>query len=211
MNSFRPPHHSRYRSPLRRALAAGAVTAAGLVLAACGGDGSGSSSGGGHNDADVHFAQGMIPHHRQTVMMSEIAVGNASSPGKASAEEVRSLAEEILRAQQPEIDAMTGWLEEWEEKVPPGMSGVNEGHHGGVAPVPGMMSQEQMEQLVSATGDDFDTLYLTLMIEHHEGALEMAGTEREDGDHGPARELAKEIMESHGEEITRMRELLDGR
>ncbi|SFD52764.1 DUF305 domain-containing protein [Streptomyces aidingensis] len=205
MNSARTCFRS-VRPRFRHAVRTAAVAAAGVLLAACG---SGSGSGGGHNDADVHFAQDMIPHHRQTMVMSEIAVGNASSPAKASAEEVRALAEELLQAQQPEIDTMTGWLESWEEEVPPGMSGVDQGHHGGVAPAPGMMSQERMEELVAATGDSFDTRFLTMMTEHHEGALEIARAERDQGDYGPARELAQDIIDSRTDELTRMRELLE--
>src|SRR5262245_14771662 len=82
---------------------------------------------GSFNDADVTFAQNMIPHHQQAVQMAKMAARRASDP------EVKQLAAQIKGAQDPEIQTMTGWLTAWSKPVMP--SG---GHHGMV--MPGMMS-----------------------------------------------------------------------
>ena len=66
----------------------------------------------GHNDADIAFAQRMIPHHAQAIEMAAMATTHATSP------EVRELADNIKQAQQPEIDQMTGWLQTWGGRSP---------------------------------------------------------------------------------------------
>jgi uncharacterized protein (DUF305 family) len=203
------------RSLARRAgLVATAVTAA-LVLAACGSDnGSDTGSGartpasasaedtaGAHNDQDVSFAQEMIPHHQQAIQMSKMAATQASSA------EVKDLASRIEKAQDPEIETMSGWLESWGEDVPSSMPGMN---HGGsdASGMPGMMDTEDMDKLMGASGKDFDTMFLTMMVEHHEGAVEMATTEKDKGQYGPAKELAADIITAQTAEIEEMNKLL---
>lgn len=93
-----------------------AVLAA-LTVAGCGNDtdsnGSTGSGGAQFNDADVTFTQSMIPHHEQAVEMATMAQERASSA------EVKQLADKIAAAQGPEIDTMTGWLEDWGQDVSP--------------------------------------------------------------------------------------------
>ncbi|MEU3200205.1 MULTISPECIES: DUF305 domain-containing protein [unclassified Streptomyces] len=208
------------RSLVRRAaLGVTAVTAT-LVLAACGnGDassdnGSGTKtsapasaeeSAGAHNDQDVDFAQGMIPHHQQAVQMAQMAQSRASSA------EVKDLASRIKKAQAPEIETMSGWLKAWGEDVPSSMPGMDHGGHGddGSSDMPGMMGTEDMDQLMEASGHDFDTMFLTMMIEHHEGAVDMAATEKDKGRRGPAKTLADDIITAQTVEIEEMNELLD--
>ncbi|MFI2642484.1 DUF305 domain-containing protein [Streptomyces sp. NPDC018610] len=221
------------RSPLRRSLlrpaaaVAVAVTAA-LVLTACGGDGGSASphrpghgtgaaapSAGhtGHNAQDVAFAQQMIPHHRQAVAMAALA------PTRANSQQVKDLAAKIRKAQDPEIDTMTGWLRDWDAAVPdadasamadmPGMDHSGSGHS--AAPMPGMMSDADMSGLEKMSGDAFDRAFLRMMIGHHEGALAMARTERAQGDYGPAIALAKSIVTSQSAEISGMRKMLGER
>ncbi|WP_338932802.1 DUF305 domain-containing protein [Streptomyces netropsis] len=181
-----------------------------LVLAGCGGNGdSGRPSAtaqasvtvpaGQHNRADVAFAQGMIPHHRQAIVMAEMAENHASSDA------VKALAEKIKKAQAPEIDTMTAWLNAWGEPVPRGMSGTG---HGSPTGMPGMMTDRQMDDLRGATGSPFDRMFLTMMIAHHEGAIDMAGTEKEQGQYGPAKQLAGTIITSQSAEIAQMRTML---
>lgn len=146
------------------------------------------------NDADVEFAQGMIPHHEQAVEMADLADGRAESP------EVTDLAERIKAAQDPEIEQMTGWLEEWGQEVPEGMD------HGGMD---GMMSDDDMTSLEEASGAEFDEMFLTMMIEHHEGAIAMAETELEDGQNADAKELAQTIIDAQQAEIEEMQGILD--
>ncbi|MFI7356419.1 DUF305 domain-containing protein [Streptomyces avidinii] len=200
--------------PRRAALAATAV-AAGLVLAACGSDNTTNTAGTApatttasapseadrHNQADVTFAQGMIPHHRQAILMSDMVAAHGASP------DVKALAEKIKKAQTPEIETMSGWLNAWGEKVPTGVSMDGMGH-GDDSGMPGMMDDQDMDRLGNARGNAFDTMFLTMMIEHHEGAIAMAKTEKQQGAYGPAKALADDIITSQTAEITQMRSML---
>lgn len=78
----------------------------------------------------------------------------------------------------------------------------------GMESMPGMMSEDQMAQLEAAEGADFDELFLTMMIEHHEGAIDMAAAEQEDGQNAEAIALAQKIEADQTAEISTMRELL---
>ncbi|MFI8187734.1 DUF305 domain-containing protein [Streptomyces sp. NPDC085946] len=213
---------STLRTLTRRAALGAVASAAALVLAACGGDGGGhaghgtapsastgasaaagaDAAGGAHNAQDVAFAQGMIPHHRQALEMARLAAGRASSA------EVEELAARIEKAQDPEIRTMTGWLEAWGEDVPEAASGTGHGGHEAHAGMAGMMSEEDMAGLAKASGEAFDTMFLTLMVEHHEGAVEMAAEQRAEGRYGPAKELADDVVTAQTAEIREMKELL---
>ncbi|KUL22165.1 DUF305 domain-containing protein [Streptomyces regalis] len=203
------------RSLIRRAALGATAAAAALVLAACGGDGSDTGSGaqtsasastedtaGAHNDQDVSFAQDMIPHHQQAIQMSKMAASQASSA------EVKDLAARIEKAQGPEIETMSGWLKAWGEDVPSSMPGMDHGGHSGSSDMPGMMDTEDMDELMAASGTDFDTMFLTMMVEHHEGAVEMATTEKDKGQYGPAKKMADDIITAQNAEIEEMNKLL---
>ena len=152
-----------------------------------------------HNDADVAFAQGMIPHHEQALEMAALAADNASD------ERVEDLAAQIEAAQGPEIEEMQAWLAAWDEEAPAdGEHG--EGHEGDSG---GMMSEEDMTALEDATGGEFDRMFLEMMIEHHTGAIEMADTEIADGEFPDALELAETIKSAQEAEITEMESLLE--
>ncbi|MBC7307258.1 MAG: DUF305 domain-containing protein [Dietzia sp.] len=202
-------------SRARRAAVVVAALGSALVLAACGAEDSGSGAGSGatasasasdtagaHNDQDVDFAQGMIPHHQQAVQMAEMAATRASSA------EVKDLASRIQQAQDPEIQTMSGWLEAWGEDVPSGMPDMDHGGHSGGTDMPGMMGTEDMDELMGASGGGFDTMFLTMMVEHHEGAVEMAQTEKDKGRYGPAKKLADDIITAQQAEIEEMNQLL---
>jgi uncharacterized protein (DUF305 family) len=192
---------------MRKTLAAIALLAtAGLTLTACGedtnGDSTGTESSAAFNDADVTFAQQMIPHHEQAVEMAQMAQGRASS------EDVLSLAADIEAAQGPEIDTLQGWLETWGEDVPAsGMEHGDMGHDssGGMS---GMMDEEQMSDLMAAAGADWDQMFLEMMTEHHEGAIEMAEVEVDQGENPDAVALAEKIASDQQAEITQMQQLL---
>ncbi|MGI5376870.1 DUF305 domain-containing protein [Streptomyces sp. CA-251387] len=213
---------SSTRTLVRRAALAVTAATAALVLAACGGDNGGSDSGAAakesatssadstagasadaHNDQDVSFAQGMIPHHQQAVEMAEMAADRASSA------QVKDLAARIRKAQDPEIETMSGWLKAWGEDVPLAMPGMDHsGGHSGGSGMAGMMDQKDMDELMKASGKAFDTMFLTMMVEHHEGAVEMATTEKEKGQYGPATDLADAIITAQTAEIQEMNKLL---
>lgn len=186
---------------MRKTLVAVALLgAAGLTLTACGED---SDSTSAFNDADVTFAQQMIPHHEQAVEMAQMAQGQASS------EDVLSLAEDIEAAQGPEIATLRGWLETWGEDVPAsGMEHGDMGHDSG-DPMPGMMDEQQMSDLTAASDATWDQMFLEMMIEHHEGAVEMAEVEVEQGEDPDAVALASKIISDQKAEIALMLELLD--
>ncbi|MFC7839935.1 DUF305 domain-containing protein [Streptomyces sp. NPDC057382] len=207
----------RTRSLFRRTAVVAAAGTAALVLAACGGDGDDSSGHGGHgsnsaspaasasasqgqhNAADVAFAAGMIPHHRQAVEMADLA------PERAQSAEVKKLAADIKKAQDPEIRTLSGWLTSWGEKVP-AEGAMDHSMHGGESG--GMMTMQEMDQLEKTSGKAFDTAFMEMMIKHHEGAVEMAETEQADGAHGPAKKMAGQIITSQSAEIEQMNKLL---
>ena len=169
-----------------------------FTLAACG-SGADSGSAPSHNAQDVSFAQGMIPHHRQAVEMAELASGRASS------REVEDLAARVRKAQGPEITTMTGWLKSWDEKVPEAMPGMDHSAHSGMA---GMMDDADMGKLEKASGEEFDAMFLSLMVEHHEGAVEMATTEKAKGEYEDATAMAGDIVTAQNAEIAEMKKLL---
>lgn len=195
--------------PTRRSLAAIAVALATISLGACSSDDGGSTEGQAsgasaeaeHNDADVTFVQGMIPHHEQAIEMAQLAARNAED------ERVIELAEGIEAAQAPEIEQMRGWLEAWGESEDGGMDDM--GHGGDSDSAMGQMSGEDMAALESASGAVFDQMFLEMMIEHHEGAIEMAETESADGQDTEAVELAETIIAAQQAEIDEMQGLLE--
>ena len=198
----------------RFTLPALALAAAGL-LGACGDDsgsqaGSGSASGSAATAhattdaraADIRFAQQMIPHHAQAVEMA------AMVPDSGSAD-ILALATAIEATQQPEIDRMTALLSGWGEDVPGAGGGGHEGH-GASDPegMAGMMSADDLEALGATTGAEFERTWLTMMIEHHQGAITMAEAELADGSDPDARALAQEIVDAQLAEIVDMEQLL---
>ena len=209
-----------------RTAALALAAAAPFLLVACGDD-SGESAAdipesADFNAADVEFATQMIPHHAQALEMVEMAEGRDLSP------EVADLVERIGAAQAPEIEQMAAWLEEWDQPVPEtdgmGMDmdhgdmdhgdmdhGSDDGMDDGMdmdGDMPGMMSDAEMDDLDAAAGDAFERMWLAMMIEHHEGAIEMAQTELEDGEDTDALDLAQSIADSQAAEVEEMQALL---
>ncbi|MEU6183275.1 DUF305 domain-containing protein [Streptomyces coeruleorubidus] len=219
--------HALNRRLSRRLAVVGAVTAGGLLLAACGGDdmkgmdhGSGSSASasptqttgespapGAFNDADVMFAQMMIPHHEQALEMARLADGRASDA------EIKTLAAEIEKAQDPEIRTMKSWLKAWgkPESAGESMPGMDHGsggtdHGSGMS---GMMSDEDMKKLEAAKGTEFDRMFAQLMIEHHKGAITMAEDEQEKGRDATAKKLAADVVKTQSAEVEKFEKILD--
>jgi uncharacterized protein (DUF305 family) len=121
------------------------------------------------SQADVEFVQGMILHHSQAVEMTALI------PSHTENRELRSLGARICRSQSDEIKFMKRWLAVRGEPVQapmPEMSDL-EMSGGRMALMPGMLSSEQIKALRAAKGSEFDRLFMTGMIQHHEGALTM--------------------------------------
>ena len=153
-----------------------------------------------HNDADVTFAQMMTIHHEGALEMAKLAAQEAES------EDVKQLAATIEAAQLPEIELMESWLTDWEEPLEPS------GHAGmdmGGMDMNGMSQEEVMDELEQQTGADFDNQFLTAMIAHHEGAVEMSEEELTDGLNPQALELAQQIIDAQQGEIQQMQQLLE--
>lgn len=199
------------------ALPAAALTA--LVLAGCGSDdtpaaapasattatapsaSSSAEASAEHNDADIQFAQMMIPHHRQAIDMAKMASTRASSP------DVKALAAKIQTAQDPEIQTMSTWLLAWKAAVPTGMPGMDDGGMS-MPSMPGAMSDADMKKLESLSGAAFDKEFLTSMTAHHKGAIQMAQEEQKNGKNSEAVALAAKIVTDQTAEIAEIQKLL---
>ena len=203
-----------------RALGAVALTLTlGAGLTACGDDTSDTSSKAEvsateHNDADVTFASDMITHHAQALSMVDLTLERDLDP------EVQALAEDIRDAQGPEIETVADWLTTWGEDVPDTMRDhANAGHDMGDMSdtmddmghddMPGMMTAEDIDELENASDVEFQDMWLEMMVEHHEGAIEMAETEQADGQFKDAVDLAGQIIDAQKQEIETMQGLLD--
>ena len=150
-----------------------------------------------YTDEDVEFVTEMVPHHAQALEMVELAPERAEDP------RVRSLAERIAAGQRPEIAAMQAWLEQ--RGLPAPETGGGHGSHGD--DMQGMATGEQMTRLLAADGGQFDRLFLSMMIRHHEGALAMADR-LGGGTHPIVTDMAKDVAATQAVEIARMQEVL---
>lgn len=150
------------------------------------------------NDADVMFAQMMIPHHEQAIELSDMAL----DPQIGASDVVRDLANRIKAAQDPEIDQMTSLLESWGESTAMDSSM----DHGSM--MSGMLSVDELDALAQLRGADFDRAWLEAMVAHHEGAIEMADDVLRDGTNEQIRALAEAITSAQKAEIDEMRGLL---
>lgn len=183
------------------------VAVAGLLLAGCSTTNVTSTStpaaDASFNAADVEFAQSMIPHHEQAVMMSTMVQTQSSDP------KVKVLAADIKAAQKPEIDQMRAWLDDWGVAELDAGGHMAMGHGSGGMDMPGMMSDTELSDLNSAAATSFDEMFLTMMIEHHEGAIEMAKTVKTDGKDPEVAVLADAIIKTQAAEIATMQRWLD--
>ena len=161
--------------------------------------GSPSAAAVQHNAQDVTFAREMIPHHASAIAMAKLAQQQAGGP------EVKALAGRIEEAQGPEIAEMSGWLRSWNEPVPDATDPMD---HSGAGGHTAGMGPAEMQKLMAARGATFDRMFLTMMIRHHQDAVDMSEREQARGQFAPAKELARSIAESQTKEIEEMRQLL---
>lgn len=191
---------------IRAAATSALALSAALLLSGCataaddgsmpGMDHGSSSPSAGADEADAMFASMMIVHHEQAIEMSDIVL---AAEGIDPA--VTELAQRIKAAQGPEIEQLEGWLDEWgispDDREASGMD------HGD-----GMMSEDDLTALRAADGPEASRLFLEQMIVHHEGAVEMAQAQIDDGSDPEAVELAHTIVDAQTDEIQEMKDLL---
>lgn len=147
------------------------------------------------NSADFRYAQMMIEHHAQALVMTELA------PERASQSTVKRLAERIAAGQKPEIGAMEGWLKR--------NGGDKRKQHHDHSGMPGMATEAQLKELRGAEGKAFDKLFLELMITHHQGAITMATEALTEGNDIFVEEMASDVVAQQTVEIDRMRGMMD--
>ncbi len=187
-----------------------------IALSACGGSSDSTSdtnpkttdsasagateAAGEFNDADVMFAQMMIPHHEQAIEMADIAL----DPAVGASEAIKDLATRIKAAQDPEIATMKGYLEAWGRPTMPD-DGMD---HGSM--MEGMLSVEELDELAGLTGADFDARWAAAMIAHHKGAVAMADDVLTDGINADTKALAEAIVSAQQAEIDELTPLSGG-
>jgi uncharacterized protein (DUF305 family) len=188
-------------------LSAIALTTAALLLGACGSSDMGSMDMGSSdstsmdmgysipesadfNDADVMFAQMMIPHHEQAIEMSDIAL----DPNTGASAAVIALATQIKGAQDPEISQMKNLLTTW--GMPMEMGSMD---HSSM--MDGMLSLEDMDSLGQLKGAEFDKAWAKGMIAHHEGAIAMANDVLANGKNSEILALANAVVSGQSTEI----------
>ncbi|WP_091066264.1 DUF305 domain-containing protein [Klenkia brasiliensis] len=198
----------------RRRLAAVlvAVIAAGLLVI---GGGLAVALGIGRTDTpaadsvDAGFSLDMSHHHLQAVEMANLAPGRTTDP------EVLSLAFDISQTQLNQVGRMQGWLTLWGLPItgPNDMSwmGSSMHDHSSDGLMPGMATDDELTALRAATGNDFDVLFLQLMIRHHQGGLEMAQYGQAHASEAVVRGLAGSIVATQTAETTTMASMLAAR
>lgn len=190
-----------------RAVGGGAlVLSLALALSGCGGSAAPAGeaptsaeadSGAQHNDADVGFVQMMVQHHEQALDVAEIAHERTQNT------EVRALAEDVRAVHDPHLQTLTVLLESWGVAPADGsMAGMD---HSGMS---GMIGQGDMDALAGASEAAFDSMFLEMMIAHHESAVADAERAVAEGANTQVKELAAQIVSDQTAEIEQMQQLL---
>jgi len=151
-----------------------------------------SSAGKVLSSSDAMFLQMMIPHHEQAVIMSDLAIKISTN------KELLTLAAQIKSAQNPEIVQMKKWLAD---------DGLGEDPGHSMDGMGGMLSEDELTDLSNSTGKNFDKKFISGMIEHHLGALDMVRM-IEDSKVAELRSFADSITKTQSAEIDLMRKLL---
>jgi uncharacterized protein (DUF305 family) len=209
-----------------RSRAAATVAALSLVLAACGQDDdptieaptdeqpaddpaveedaageedAAAEDEGEHNEADVEFVQGMIPHHEGAIEMAELV------EGRTERQELIDLADEIIEVQDAEIEQLRGMLERMGAGEMAMDDDMGDMDHGDM----GMMDEAEMEELRELEGDEFDRRFMEAMIVHHEGAIDMAERVLAEGQDAEVAGLAEAVIAAQEAEIEQMQQWLE--
>lgn len=194
------------------AIVAVALLAVGAALAVITGIGTQQAPGDG--SVDVGFARDMSTHHRQAVGMAGLARDRSEDPA------LRMLAFDIETSQNQQVGMMQGWLQVWNVPVNssaeqmswmaadsnPGMAMA-----GDAGPMPGMASEAELTELQTLSGNDFDVLFLQLMIRHHQGGLPMAQYAVDNAETDVVRRFALRVLDGQAAEIITLDRLLSER
>jgi uncharacterized protein (DUF305 family) len=161
-----------------------------LLLAACSG---GKDGNGPLNDADVAFAQGLLLADDHATEVIELVSSHTSRP------ELTALAEKTLTSRGEEITKLQGWLGRWGKPVEPGA---------GLDPEtqlpPGLLSDEQLNQLNQLKGAAFDLAFVDAFSGHHRGVIELAAKELRDGSLGEVKALARQVVDGRKAELDQL-------
>lgn len=162
------------------AAAAGGSAAAGSFgsVAAAAAPGGGETDG--YMEADVQFSERMIPHHRQTIALADLAAGRTSNPY------ILELSKKLITDEQTDITLMESWLRSWGMPEPPEDAVTHD--------TPGMLGPTQLAELERRTGAEFDRMWLTALAKQLDSGIQMAEKVRVEGVHGPTAELSKQII-----------------
>lgn len=147
-------------------------------------------------DADVAFAQNMIPHIQEAIDLAEMALSGESAAG----EPVKALAAKVNHAQSAQMTQLATWLTARGISTTMDTSGSHD-----MSKMPGVNAVSDMDTLTGKRGTDFDIAWLDAMIAHDGGALSMAQTERTQGQDRALKKLADEIVRSRTDEIADLR------
>lgn len=166
-------------------------------------------AGSRYIQADLDFMQAMIPHHYQASQMVALVADRTNN------EDVNNIARKIAAGQEDEITFMQQWLRDRGAKAPDPAAHAKMGHdvsmmHAGMA---GMATPAQMAQLAAASGTEFDRLFLTLMMAHHKGALEMVDDlfDQQGAAYDPVMyRFVTDVRTDQNSEVDRMNALLEG-
>jgi uncharacterized protein (DUF305 family) len=149
-----------------------------------------------YNNADIRFVTMMIPHHEQALVMARLVADRAANP------QLKIIADRILATQEPEIKTLETWLTD---------RGLDRNSGGGHQhSMAGMQTAKALELLTAARGAEFDRMFVDMMVEHHQGAIDMAGEVLALGVDVIINETASSVVVEQGAEINRMRQALTG-
>lgn len=164
------------------------IVLAGLVLSACGGSDSSSSSTGEPNGTDRAFATEMVDHHQMAIDMATVAQDRATRP------QIKALANNIITAQKQEI----AQLKAADQKL-----AANDVLAGDLGLSDAMMGMN-MDNSMLMTAKPFERMFIDMMVPHHQGAIRMARAELAKGQDPQLRKLAQGVIAAQSDEIEQM-------
>jgi uncharacterized protein (DUF305 family) len=202
---------SSFRRPLVLLLCAVLVGAAGVAAGMWLQSERATNPGGVQlSSADIGFAQDMSVHHEQAVLIAQTLPRDVDP-------QIRVIADQIVVSQTSEIAAMRGWLNLFDEPfaTPHPMQWIHGSDHAmgdqGGAPMPGAASISEITRLAGLRGSDAETLFLQLMIRHHQGGVDMAEAATDAVASEPIRRIARGMIRDQSNEIAVMTAILDTR